>query len=80
LDVAHARDWRSVRGLTFLAACGSLLAMLLTAAGWWAWHGDDGWGPRLVVAAIPLLSVCAALVTETWSASVRTTLIALSWC
>ena len=52
--------------------------MLLTAAGWWAWHGDDGWGPRLLVAAIPLLAVCAALVTEHWSARARTALIAIS--
>ena len=72
------RDWHPVRGLTYLAARGALLAMLLTASGWWAWHGDDGWGPRLLVAAIPLLAVCAALVTDTWSAPVRTTLITIS--
>jgi hypothetical protein len=72
------RDWQPVRGLTYLAARGALLAMLLTASGWWAWHGDDGWGPRLLVAAIPLLAVCAALVTDTWSAPVRTTLITIS--
>jgi hypothetical protein len=76
--VRALRDWRSVRGLTCLAAGGALLAMLLTAAGWWAWHGDDGWGPRLLVAAIPLLAVCAALATDTWSGPVRTTLIAVS--
>jgi hypothetical protein len=72
------RDWRSVRGLTYLAACGALLAMLLTASGWWAWHGDDGWGPRLLVAAIPLLAVCAALVTDSWLAPARRALIAIS--
>jgi hypothetical protein len=71
-------DWRSARGLTFLAACGCLIAMLLTAAGWWAWHGDDGWGPRLIVAAVPLLAVCAALAVDTWPATTRTTLIAIS--
>ena len=72
------QKWRSVRGLTFLAACGCLLAMLLTAAGWWAWHGDDGWGPRLIVAAVPLLAVCAALAIDTWAASARVALIGLS--
>jgi hypothetical protein len=25
------------------------LALLLLAAPWWAWHGVDGWGPRLLV-------------------------------
>ena len=72
------KEWRSTRALTFLAASGALLAMLLTAAGWWAWHGDDGWGPRLVVAAIPLLAVCAALTVDTWPAPTRTVLIAIS--
>jgi len=52
--------------------------MLLTASGWWAWHGDDGWGPRLLVAAIPLLAVCAALATDTWSGPLRTALIVIS--
>jgi hypothetical protein len=76
--VGALRDRRSVRGSTYLAACGAFLAMLLTASGWWAWHGDDGWGPRLLVAAIPLLAFCAALATDTWPGPVRTTLIAIS--
>lgn len=48
-----------------LAAAGSALAavaLLLTAASWWAWHGVGGWGPRLVVPAVPLLAPWAALV------------------
>jgi hypothetical protein len=79
VGVAHTlRDWRTVRGLTCLAAAAALLVMLLTASGWWAWHGDDGWGPRLLVAAVPLLAVCAALVTDTWSPRLRTALVAIS--
>ena len=52
-----------------LAAAGSLaasLALLLTAASWWAWHGVGGWGPRLLVPAIPLLAPWAALVAGRW--------------
>lgn len=49
-----------------LAAAGSaiaFLALLVTAAAWWAWHGVGGWGPRLLVPAVPLLAPWAALVT-----------------
>lgn len=48
-----------------LAAAASLAAtavLLVTAATWWAWHGAGGWGPRLLVPAVPLLAPWAALV------------------
>ena len=35
--------------------------LLLAAAAWWAWDGTFGWGPRLLLPAIPLLSALAAL-------------------
>jgi len=38
-----------------------LVAQLAVAAGYWGWHGMEGWGPRLVIAAIPLLAPFAAL-------------------
>lgn len=43
-------------------ACGGFAALLLvTAACWWAWDGTAGWGPRLLVPALPLLAALAAL-------------------
>ena len=50
-----------------LAAAGSVLAFLVllaTAAAWWAWHGVGGWGPRLLIPAVPLLAPWAALAAE----------------
>ena len=48
-----------------LAAAASLAAtavLLATAAAWWAWHGVGGWGPRLLVPAVPLLAPWAGAV------------------
>jgi hypothetical protein len=44
----------------WLGAALALVAQLAVAAGYWGWHGMEGWGPRLVVAAIPLLAPFAA--------------------
>jgi hypothetical protein len=63
------------------AALGSLsaaLAVLVTASGWWAWHGVGGWGPRLLVPAIPLLAPWAALVAERFSTGSRRLLLGAS--
>lgn len=38
-----------------------LAVQVAVAAGYWGWHGMEGWGPRLVLAAIPLLAPFAAL-------------------
>jgi hypothetical protein len=35
--------------------------LLASTAAWWAWDGTFGWGPRLLLGAIPLLAVLAAL-------------------
>jgi 4-amino-4-deoxy-L-arabinose transferase-like glycosyltransferase len=47
-------------GLFLGAACGALFLH----AHWWAWHGDNAWGPRYLVPALPLLVLLAS---ETWS-------------
>lgn len=45
----------------WLGAALAFAAQLAVAAGYWGWHGMEGWGPRLVVAAIPLLAPFAAV-------------------
>ncbi len=35
--------------------------VLVTASAWWAWDGTFGWGPRLLLPAIPVLAAFAAL-------------------
>ena len=64
-----------------LAAGGSLAAtavLLVTAASWWAWHGAGGWGPRLLVPAIPLLAPWAALVAADFADRPRRLVAGLS--
>lgn len=34
---------------------------LLVASSWWAWDGTMGWGPRLLVPALPALAAAAAI-------------------
>ncbi len=36
-------------------------ALLVAASAWWAWDGTFGWGPRLLLPAVPLLAAAAAL-------------------
>jgi hypothetical protein len=64
-----------------LASGGALLtfgALLLIAAKWWAWHGAEGWGPRLLVPAVPLLAAVAAPLIASWPALARHAFVALS--
>jgi len=64
-----------------LAATASLAAsavLLVTAASWWAWHGAGGWGPRLLVPAVPLLAPWAALVVADFADSPRRLVAGLS--
>ena len=35
--------------------------ILVAASAWWAWDGTFGWGPRLLLPAVPLLAAAAAL-------------------
>lgn len=64
-----------------LAAAASLAAtavLLVTAASWWAWHGAGGWGPRLLVPAVPLLAPWAALLLSGLSDAPRRLVAGLS--
>jgi hypothetical protein len=36
-------------------------ALLVAASAWWAWDGTFGWGPRLLLPAVPLLAAAAAV-------------------
>ena len=60
------------------AALLPFVALLLIAAKWWAWHGAEGWGPRLLVPAVPLLAAISAPLIGTWRPAVRQAFIALS--
>jgi hypothetical protein len=51
------RDPAARRAAAILAASA---AILLPVSAWWAWDGTTGWGPRLLVPAIPLLAAAAA--------------------
>lgn len=66
------------RALVLAGAVLPTIVLWLIAAPWWAWHGVDGWGPRLLVPGIPLLAAAAALDLGAWRAPWRVTVIALS--
>jgi hypothetical protein len=51
--------WRRDRAVTLLLT-GIAVAMLVFHARWWAWHGDNAWGPRYLVPALPLVTLLAA--------------------
>lgn len=54
----------TVRGAAAWGTVLAALGLLLPAATYWGWHGLEGWGPRLLVAAVPLLSAWAVLASE----------------
>ncbi|HKC24174.1 MAG TPA: hypothetical protein VKF32_05505 [Thermoanaerobaculia bacterium] len=54
-----------------LALAASAGAVFASAAAWWAWDGQAGWGPRLLVPALPMLMLLAALAAAWGSAAVR---------
>ena len=56
-----ARNAPSARRLAALGVSLSFAGFLLTSAAWWCWHGYAGWGPRLLVPAVPLLAPLAAV-------------------
>lgn len=59
---SYRRAWLATpEARAWCAALWVLVAQLAVAAGYWGWHGMEGWGPRLVLAAIPLLAPFAAL-------------------
>ncbi|MBL8112614.1 MAG: hypothetical protein JNK60_06990 [Acidobacteria bacterium] len=45
-----------------LPILGSIAAVFGTAASWWAWDGQAAWGPRLVLTAVPALTLATAYV------------------
>ncbi|MGZ5427820.1 MAG: hypothetical protein ACXWFS_02315 [Thermoanaerobaculia bacterium] len=44
-----------------LACAASAASLLLAACAWWAWDGQAGWGPRLLLPALPPLLIFAGL-------------------
>ena len=63
--------------LAKLAALLPSAVLLLLAAAYWGWHGNEGWGPRLVLPAIPLLAPLAAVTLERWGRPVLVAVVAL---
>ncbi len=58
----YSGQWRSSPAAR--AWAGAVLgtaAQLVVAAGYWGWHGMEGWGPRLLVSSIPLMAPFAAI-------------------
>lgn len=59
---------------------GAILPMVglwILAAPWWAWHGVDGWGPRLLVPGVPLLAAAAATELAAWRPTWRGAVVAV---
>ena len=48
-------------GRAWTAAMLVFVAQLAVAAGYWGWHGMEGWGARLILSAVPLLAPFAAV-------------------
>jgi hypothetical protein len=59
------------------AALLSSAVLLALAAAYWGWHGNEGWGPRLVLPAIPLLAPLAAVQVERWGSAVAAALVSI---
>ncbi len=57
-----SRTDRLARAAAFFASA----VLLALAAAYWGWHGNEGWGPRLILPAIPLLAPLAAVQLERW--------------
>jgi hypothetical protein len=55
VDLARRAETRG----TALAIAGAAGTLLLVSSAWWAWDGTVGWGPRLLLPAIPLLAAAA---------------------
>ncbi len=55
---------RVPRSRAALGVLGAVLTSLLVAASYWGWHGMEGWGPRLVVAVVPLFAPWAFLLPQ----------------
>ena len=73
---AMSRDLEAVLRVGPAVAASAL--MVAMAAGWWAWHGVWGWGPRLLIPAIPLLAATAPLAMQSWASWARRALLVAS--
>ena len=54
-----------------LAIAASAVAILLPVSAWWAWDGQAGWGPRLLVPLLPPLVLLAGLAVAEGGAALR---------
>ena len=68
----------TLRRTAVLGALGVLAALLALAAPWWAWHGVWGWGPRLLVPAVPVVAAASVLVLHRWPSWAQRALVAAS--
>ncbi len=73
---ARTRNWDST--VRVLGCVAPFVILTALAASWWAWHGVWGWGPRLIVPAVPLLAAGAAVVVAPWRPLARAGLVTLS--
>ena len=71
-----SRQWDGA--LPLAGAVAPFLILLGLAAPWWAWHGVWGWGPRLLIPAVPLLAACAAVTLAGWPHRVASGFVLLS--
>lgn len=53
--------WRAAEARGWLGALLAFVVQVAVAAGYWGWHGMEGWGPRLILSAVPLLAAYAAV-------------------
>lgn len=52
---------RTARAAAVVGITGTLALLVALASAWWAWDGTVGWGPRLLVPAVPLLAAAAGI-------------------
>lgn len=81
LFVWTAGRWRGVwvsspRARAWIGAAIVFVAQLAVAAGYWGWHGMEGWGPRLILSAVPSLAAFAAVAPVPRPVLLGT----LAWC
>jgi hypothetical protein len=55
-----------------------MLILVVITSAWWAWHGVWGWGPRLLVPALPMLGAVASLLIAQWRRSIGAAFVMLS--
>ena len=58
-----------------LGISAAAIAVLVTAANWWAWDGQAAWGPRLVLPVVPLALLASAVACDAHAFSRRAGLV-----